>query len=248
MEKNKAKVEEVFIKEFKEKLFSLLPPGISLSSGDVEAMALHWHLIEATNRHTNLTAIKELDAAIQKHYLDSLFLLPWVNSDQRVLDIGSGAGFPGIPLAIAAKKSRFFLLDSSAKRCAFLEECRKKLGLENITVLNSRAEKAGRDKDLRETFKVVTARAVGALPVLLEYALPFVEIGGLFISPKGPALDEELAASPSALEILGGKYLESREYRLPGGEIRRLAFFLKEAPTPLKYPRREGMPEKKPLL
>lgn len=233
---------------FEDKLQGLLGPKLALSPFQREQLARHWALVDDANRKMNLTAIRDEDTALEKHYLDSLYLLPHLKPGQKILDLGSGAGFPGIPLAIAQPEGHFWLLDSSAKRCRFLEECRQALNLPRLTVLCTRAEKAGQDKALRERFDLVLARAVAPLPVLLEFALPLVKPGGQFIAMKGPALDEELAAAENALEVLGAVLTSSEGFALPiSQEQRRLAFFIKTAATPPKYPRREGMPEKRPL-
>ncbi len=233
--------------EFASRLLALCPPEWALSPARAAQMAAHWQLLAEANQKQNLTAIREAEPALSLHYLDSLLLAADIPPQARLLDIGSGAGFPGMPLAIARPDCSVMLLEASAKRCAFLRQSVAALGLQNVEICEARAEKAGHDAALRESFDCVTARAVTALPALAEYCLPFLRLGGLFLAMKGPAYAEELAAAEAALAILGGEYLGCREAALPQGEQRRILRIRKNAPCPEKYPRREGMPEKKPL-
>jgi len=233
--------------DFVQNLINILPAEVSLSQETAEILARHWQLVEETNRSLNLTAIRDEAAAIEKHYLDSLLLLPFLAKDAKVLDIGSGAGFPGMPLAIARPDCRVFLLEATAKRCAFMRKSIETLNIPNAQVVEARAEKAGRDLQYRENFDIVTARAVTALPALLEYCLPFLKVGGIFLAMKGPSFEAELSAAENALKVLGGEYLGNEKFDLPGGDERRILKIRKIAPCGEKYPRREGMPEKRPL-
>jgi 16S rRNA (guanine527-N7)-methyltransferase len=165
----------------------------------------------------------------------------------RAVDIGSGAGFPGLVLALACPESNWTLLEANNKKCSFLRLCIEELSIKNARALPLRAEEAGHKKSLRKEFDLATARAVAALPVLLEYALPLLALGGVFVAAKGPALKEEEAAAANALAVLGAKADKKKHFTLPGGEKRVIACYHKVADTPDKYPRRAGMPEKRPL-
>lgn len=216
-------------------------------------LARYTELVLRKNQVMNLTAITEPEAFFVKHILDSLSILPKLDRLQtqakaplRVLDVGSGAGFPGIPVKIMRPEWRMVLLDSLRKRTLFLDEVIQDLELSSISTLHSRAEDAGRQKNLRETFDVVTARAVASLPVLLELCLPFVKTGGHFLAMKGEA--DELDAASKALSILGGKPAGREQLTLPGDLGSRVILdILKYKSTPPKYPRKAGVPGKQPL-
>jgi 16S rRNA (guanine527-N7)-methyltransferase len=234
----------MFEQKIREEAASL---GIAVDERQAELMAKHWQMVTEVNKRFNLTAIDSEPEAVTKHYVDSLLPLSFLPQTGQALDIGSGAGYPGIPLAIMSPHLQWTLLDSSQKRCAFLQQTADQLDLPQISVLCARAERAAHEPWLRQTFSVVMARAVSALPVLLEYALPFLAKGGIFMAMKGPGLQEELDKSQSALELLGGRLQEIYRYNLSGGEKRSIALICKEADCPKKYPRREGKPEKAPL-
>ncbi|MDR2711504.1 MAG: 16S rRNA (guanine(527)-N(7))-methyltransferase RsmG [Clostridiales bacterium] len=209
-------------------------------------MEAHWRLVSAANRQFNLTAIEGEAAAAEKHYLDSLLPLLLPLTPALALDLGSGAGFPGLPLAICRPDWNWILLDSQEKRCKFLKQAVMELGLSNCQVMVSRAEEAGRGK-LRGTCDLVTARAVASLALLAEYALPLLKTGGCFLALKGPALGHELGAGKEALTILGGEIIERREFVLPFCFERRSLLLIKKfASTPEKYPRR--LAAKKPIV
>lgn len=213
-------------------------------------LAEFFGLVKETAAGLNLTAIKEPEEAAVKHFVDSLALLRWVSLGEgdRLLDLGSGAGFPGVPLAVAAPDCRFFLLEAVRKKCFFLEQAVKRLGLKNTTVVCGRAEEYGRLDRYREQFGWVVARGVAALRELAEYALPFVAVGGCFVAYKGPRAAAEIEAARGALELLGGRVEEMVTYSLPkGGEKRVLVFIRKERATPAQFPRRAGVARKRPL-
>ncbi len=217
-----------------------------LSTEQVGLLKEHWRLVEEGAKIMNLTAIRDEEAAAVKHYLDSLLVLPYLQGTS-CLDIGSGAGFPGMPLALLRPEIKFVLLDSTGKKCRFVSDCAHALNLTNVTVYQGRAEEAARQKQLRAAFDTVTARAVASLPTLLEYVLPFLKTGGLFIAMKGPALQAELAQSKDALFELKAQIEQVLPKELPGGERRLLALIRKTGQTPQKYPRSVGKPEKMPL-
>jgi 16S rRNA (guanine527-N7)-methyltransferase len=235
----------------------LMALGLEIDAALPAALESHWRLVSEYGQKFNLTAIKDEAEAARKHYLDCLLLLPWLRQVVReqwragralwAADIGSGAGFPGLVLALACPESNWLLLEASGKKCGFLRRCMEELRIENARVLALRAEEAGRDTALRGRFDVATARAVAALPVLLEYALPLLTVGGTFIAAKGPALAAEEEAAAKALAVLGAALGPRQEFTLPGGERRVIACYRKTAATPAAYPRRAGMPEKRPL-
>lgn len=205
------------------------------------------------NQHINLTKINDEKEFVIKHIIDSLFVGKMVNikPDARVADLGTGGGLPGIPLAITNPKAEFTLIDSVQKKIRCVEEFALKLDLNNITILSDRLETIGRDKQYREKFDVVIARALANLPTLLEFGLPLVKIGGIFVAMKGPNYSEELNGSANAikkLQILSATAEQILKYELPDdmGE-RYLLIFKKTNSTPSQYPRQVGIPEKKPL-
>lgn len=230
----------------------LLEADRRFSEKEIALLSRFAELVLQKNQVMNLTAITEPEAFYVKHLLDSLSLLPLIRELSegrpiRLLDVGSGAGFPGIPLKIAEPGCDILLLDSLRKRTLFLDEVIKDLGLEKIRTLHARAEDAARRKDLREQFDIVTARAVASLPVLAELCLPFVKIGGRFLAMKGS--QDELAEAAKALSILGAKLLRQHELSLPGEQGERIILeFIKQKPCPAKYPRKAGTPGKQPLI
>jgi len=205
--------------------------------------------IEKWNERVNLTSIEGEDEFIIKHLIDSLILLKKIEiaPGARVIDVGTGAGFPGIPLKLKRKDLKVYLMDSNRKKAEFLENAIKNLGLKETYVLCGRAESLGKKPEYRENYDLVVARAVSSLNVLSEYCLPFARIGGLFVAMKGREPEKELVEARDAVEVLGGKIKEVVQYELPEGLQRSLILVEKVKETPEKYPRREGMPEKRPL-
>lgn len=201
------------------------------------------------NQKMNLTAIEEENDIIVKHFIDSFSILPYLKKQNlRMIDVGTGAGFPGLPAKIAFEDLDVILLDSLAKRVGFLDTVINELGLEKIKAVHGRAEDFGVKPEYREKFDVSVARAVAGLPVLLEYCLPFVKTGGIFIAMKGSST-EELESSQKALDILGGKIEEKKEITLPFSDIKRNIILVKKyRQTPTKYPRKAGKPVKEPLI
>ena len=195
----------------------------------------------------NLTGITEFEEVLTKHFLDSLACVKAIDMTKvkTIMDIGTGAGFPGVPLKIAFPHLEACLLDSLKKRCDFLSAVVDELGLKNITVLHARAEDAARDK-WRGSFDISAARAVAPMRVLIEYLLPFVKVGGQALCWKGPGLEEELSELKSALFLLKGRLGERMLLDLPGFE-HSVQAVIKTAPTPAPYPRKAGLPKKEPL-
>ncbi|RMF02921.1 MAG: 16S rRNA (guanine(527)-N(7))-methyltransferase RsmG [Chloroflexi bacterium] len=226
--------------------FNLNLTGAQLAAFDVYARQLiEW------NRRVNLTRIVDPTEIATKHFLDSLSVaaaLPNLPPGAALVDVGSGAGFPGLPLKIALPHLRLTLLESTGKKCRFLEHVAGVLDLPDVTVLNARAEDAGRSPNHRARYNVAVARAVAALPVLAEYMLPLVKVGGWVVAQKGQNPAAEVKAASNALGVLGGKLVEIRPVDISGldGE-RHLIVLQKTKPTPAPYPRRPGLPAKKPI-
>lgn len=208
--------------------------------------------VRAWNERVNLTAITAEREMVLKHVVDSATLLgvAAVEAGTRVLDVGTGAGFPGVVVKLLVPGAEVVLLESLRKRCRFLEHVRSVLEIppEGLPVVWGRAEDWGGRPGYREAFDLVTARAVAELRVLLEYALPFCRVGGVFVALKGPGVEGELAAARGALQVLGGEVVGVVEVELPMGAGERcLVRVRKRAPTPRQYPRQAGVPERKPL-
>ncbi|EGS31296.1 16S rRNA (guanine(527)-N(7))-methyltransferase GidB [Peptoniphilus sp. oral taxon 375 str. F0436] len=197
----------------------------------------------------NLTAITEDEEFNIKHFLDSLSLLKLeeIQGAKRILDLGTGAGFPGVPLKIAKKDLDITLLDSLKKRIDFLNESIEDMGLEGIRGIHARAEELSRKDDYREAFDLVTSRAVANLATLYEYCLPFVKVGGYMVAMKGPDIEGELKEGQAALKALGGELVEVKKVDLPQDIEHTLVLVKKVKATPKKYPRAGGKPRKNPI-
>lgn len=223
---------------------------IEMSPGQAEKFEIYHNMLVEANARMNLTRVPEdLREAIDRNYLDCIAPLSKDFPDVKTaVDVGSGAGFPGIPLSIMLPDVHFVLVDALSKRVGFLQDVIAKLGL-NAEAHHLRAEDAARRPELREQFDMATARAVASLNLLSEYLLPFVKEGGWMLTLKGPSLDEELAEAAYALEVLGGAWERTEALAIPGRDWdHRCAWIRKVQPTPEKYPRKAGQPEKKPLI
>ncbi|MBQ3111827.1 MAG: 16S rRNA (guanine(527)-N(7))-methyltransferase RsmG [Firmicutes bacterium] len=218
--------------------------GIEISEQQLEKLWQHWCAVKEAP--FNLTAIKDDREAAEKHYLDSIAALPQIPAGELWCDIGTGAGFPGLVLAVMRPEQRILLLESNGKKCGFLTDMAAKLGLSKVEVLNSRAETAAKTR--RDSIDVVMARAVSHVSVLAEYAAPLLRLQGTLVCYKGPGYAQELSESKAALMKLGMKAGAQAELLLPNGEQRIIGKLVKHAPTPKAYPRREGMAENKPLV
>lgn len=200
------------------------------------------------NKNINLTAITEPEEVLQKHFIDSLTILPYIEENATIIDVGTGAGFPGIPVKIAKENTKVILLDALNKRLNFLQEVINTLQLSNIETIHARAEEVGKNKALRENFDIATSRAVAPLNILVEYLLPLVKLGGKCICMKGSNIEEEIGNSKKAIEILGGKIEKISEFNLPNSDIKRNIIVIKKvSKTPEKYPRKPGTPSKEPI-
>lgn len=227
---------------------------IELSAKQLNQFQIYYEMLIETNKVMNLTAITELDEVITKHFLDSLALAkvyPDIyNSDNKlkVLDLGAGAGFPGIPLKIAFPHLQVTLMDSLNKRVKFLQSVIDKLELCDIDAVHGRAEEAARNAVYRESFDLCVSRAVANLSTLSEYCLPFVKAGGKFISYKSADIEEELDSAKKAINVLGGKLVTVKKLTLPDSDIERSFVFIEKVKhTPKTYPRKAGTASKEPI-
>ncbi len=223
--------------------------GIEFSEHNAKDFRIFAELILEWNEKMNLTAITEPEEMAIKHFLDSLTVLPIFPEDKNcsVIDIGSGAGFPGIPLAIMCRNLDFTLLDSLNKRITFLDTVIKELGLHNAVAVHGRAEQFGRDEQYREQYDYAIARAVSNLSALCEYALPLVKVGGYFIAMKGKEIEEEISSAQTAIKELSGELKSIQHITLPDGSERNIIMIKKISQTSSKYPRPFTKISKNPL-
>ena len=223
---------------------------IALSEKQMEQFLQYYELLVEKNKVMNLTAITEFDEVVEKHFLDSVSLTQQMDLHQplKVLDLGTGAGFPGIPLKIVFPELEITLMDSLNKRVLFLQDVIYSLQLQNIEAVHGRAEEAARNKKYRESFDLCVSRAVANISTLSEYCLPFVKIGGSFISYKSSTIEDELKDGKKGIAILGGKVKDVYKFTLSDSKLQRSFVIIeKEKKTPKAYPRKAGTPSKDPL-
>lgn len=228
--------------------------GIHLEDKQVQQFLVYYELLTEWNKVMNLTAITDFKEVVQKHFVDSLSLIKAVDGSflQKkgisMIDIGTGAGFPGIPLKIVFPNLKVTFLDSLNKRIKFLNEVTGKLELRNITAIHGRAEDFAKQKEYREQFDLSVSRAVANLATLSEYSLPYVKKGGFFFSYKAEDIEEEIELSKNAIKILGGRIDEVIKFNLPDSDVKRAIVKIeKNNFTNKKYPRKAGIPSKEPL-
>lgn len=227
--------------------------GIQLNDIQINQFYNYYHLLIEWNKKMNLTAITDYEEVVMKHFIDSLSIVKafdqsFLHEMKAVIDIGTGAGFPGIPLKIVFSDLEITLLDSLNKRIRFLDEVIKKLDLKKIQSLHGRAEDYAKQSNYRERYDLCVSRAVANLSTLSEYSLPYVKIGGYFISYKSGDIDVELNSSEKAVKILGGKIDKVVRFNLSDTDIKRtMVIIKKDSITNNKYPRKAGMPSKEPL-
>ena len=238
-------IKEEFEKEIIEYMEEL---EIKLSTEQAEMFFKYMNLLLEWNEKINLTAITDEEEVIVKHFVDSITISKYIPTGTSLIDVGTGAGFPGIPLGIIRNDLEIVLLDSLQKRINFLEVVIRELRLENIKTVHARAEEFGKNNKYREKFDVATSRAVANLSTLSEYLLPLVKVGGVVICMKGCAIEEELNNSKKAINVLGGKVTRVFEFNLPKTDIKRnIVLVDKVSKTPAKYPRKPGTPSKEPI-
>ena len=229
--------------------------NIEISDDQINCFEKYYELLIEKNKVMNLTAITDKEDVIVKHFIDSIALIPYLtdkgintNNDLKIIDIGTGAGFPGLPLKIMMPDVKFTLLDSLNKRVSFLNEVIDELKLKDIEALHGRAEDYASDNKYREKYDICVSRAVANLSTLSEYCIPFVKEDGYFISYKAGESEEEINNSKNAIKILGGKINKVEEFVLPGTDVSRVFVFIRKLElTDKKYPRKAGVPAKKPL-
>ncbi len=222
--------------------------GLPLTETQLKQFAAYTSTLQIWNVRVNLTAIIDAEGIFVRHFLDSLrCACAWGDTPASLIDIGSGAGFPGIPLKILRPTLRLTLVESVGKKAAFLRHIVEQLALDDVTVLDSRVELIGHQPQHREQYDVATARAVAGMRVLAEYSLPLVRLGGRLLAPKGADVAAELAAAQRAIKILGGEMPAVEPVTLPGVDPRTLVVIGKTRPTPPEYPRAVGIPTRRPL-
>ena len=221
--------------------------GIEISQENAKQFYKYMKLLLEWNEKMNLTAITDPEEIILKHFVDSLTIMPYLSNANTILDVGTGAGFPGLPLKILEDNKEFTLLDSLNKRITFLQNVISELELKNVQAIHGRAEEYISQK--RESYDIVTSRAVAKLNVLIEYMLPFVKVGGRCICMKSFEIEGELKEAKKAIEILGGKIEKVDQITLPTTDIKRKIVIIKKIKnTPNKYPRKAGTPAKEPII
>lgn len=222
--------------------------GIEYTDDMIEKFSGYMDGILEWNEKINLTAITDRDEFVTKHFVDSVLgvNLPEYKDAASVIDVGTGGGFPGIPLAIVSPDKRFILADSLKKRLKVIDDLADKNSIDNVETVHGRAEELARKKEYRDTFDVCVSRAVANLSVLLEYCLPFIRVGGCLMAYKGPDAEKEIAGASNALKALGGEVVRTERVSLDCFD-HNIVIIKKTKPTPKKYPRKAGTPSKEPL-
>lgn len=224
---------------------------LDISEYQIEQFIKYYEIMIEKNKVMNLTSITEINEVIKKHFVDSLSLVKAVdeNNFKKMIDVGTGAGFPGIPIKIMFPKMKTTLVDSLNKRIEFLNEVINKINLEGVTTIHGRAEDIARQKIHREEYDLCVSRAVANLAALSEYCLPFIKIGGSFICYKAGNCQEEISNAERAISILGGKIEDVIEFKLPDSDISRTIVVINKIKSiPNKYPRKAGTPTREPLV
>ncbi|MGL5695303.1 MAG: 16S rRNA (guanine(527)-N(7))-methyltransferase RsmG [Peptostreptococcaceae bacterium] len=224
--------------------------GIEVDDKMIDDLKVYREILVDWNQKMNLTGIEEEKEVFIKHFLDSISAVSkgYIKDGISLIDVGTGAGFPGLPLKICLRNMKLTLLDSLNKRINFLQEVSNNVDIEDNEFIHGRAEDFGKDSDYREQYDVATARAVAGLPILMEFCVPFIKVGGYFVCLKGPNANLELEESKSAMEVLGIEFVEKIDIKLPNEELNHnILVFKKVKNTPEKYPRKAGKPAKSPI-
>ena len=227
-----------------------LQSDITISDNQAEQFVIYYDELIKTNEMVNLTRITDFEEVVDKHFIDSAYLVKYVDFSRNinVIDIGTGAGFPSVPIKILYPNINLTLLDSLNKRLLFLDDLCNKLGLNNVRLLHGRAEDFAKTDEYREVYDISVSRAVSNLSVLCEYCIPYVKVGGFFVSYKSGEYEEELKSSFNSLKILGGCLDETKVFNICDDKVQRSLIIIKKVEkTEKKYPRRAGIPSKKPL-
>ena len=237
------------LKEFSNKIIEKMEYlNININEYQIFQLYNYMNLLIEWNKKINLTAIIKPDDIIIKHFIDSITITRFITTNSKVIDVGTGAGFPGLPIKIIRRDTEITLMDSLNKRILFLEEIINNLNLAKISTVHSRAEDLGRDKEYRQKFDNATSRAVAPLNYLLEYMMPFVKVGGSCICMKGANYQEELKEAEKAIFKLGGELKNIEKLELPQTDIERNIIIIKKIKdTPNQYPRKAGIPKKQPI-
>lgn len=236
--------------DFKNKMIELSKKiNIDITDEQLKKFYRYMDLLLEWNEKINLTAITETDEVILKHFIDSMTVFKYLVESKNIIDVGTGAGFPGIPIAIMNQNKNITLLDSLNKRINFLNEVCSELKINNIKTYHGRAEEFGHNKQHREKYDIAISRAVANMTTLVEYLIPFIKVGGRCICMKGNDIEEELEQAKFAIKELGGKIEKVERFNLPNSDMERnIIIITKIKETPNRYPRKAGMPSKMPLF
>ena len=228
--------------------YKIIKEYMDIDNVSAEKFAVYMELLREWNEKINLTAITDEEGILVKHFFDSCSISDFVGNNSKIIDVGTGAGFPGLPLKIVNDTLNLTLVDSLNKRINFLNEVKNKLGLKNVETVHGRAEDVGIDNKYREKYDFAVSRAVAELRILVEYLLPLVKVGGKVIAMKGPNIDEEVENSKKAVKLLGGEIERIESFRLGNTDNERTIIIIKKIKnTESKYPRKAGIPRKNPL-
>ena len=228
--------------------YKIIKEYMDIDNVSAEKFAVYMELLREWNEKINLTAITDEEGILVKHFFDSCSISEFVDNNSKIIDVGTGAGFPGLPLKIVNDTLNLTLVDSLNKRINFLNEVKNKLGLKNFETVHGRAEDVGIDNKYREKYDFAVSRAVAELRILVEYLLPLVKVGGKVIAMKGPNIDEEVENAKKAVKLLGGEIERIKSFRLGNTDNERTVIIIKKIKnTESKYPRKAGIPRKNPL-
>ena len=228
--------------------YKIIKEYMNINDDNAKKFAKYMELLIEWNKKINLTAITDEEGILVKHFLDSISITSLIDEKSKIIDVGTGAGFPGLPLKIVNNDLNITLVDSLNKRINFLNEVKKELKLSNIEIIHARAEDIGIDAKYREKYDFVVSRAVAELRILVEYLLPLVKVGGRVIAMKGPNIEEEIKSAENAINVLGGRIEKIHNFKLGDTDNNRTIIVINKIKnTENKYPRKAGIPRKNPL-